>query len=177
MPSFSVLPAIFVIHLNIVIKNGKIVWKHRPYCWYFHLNLKHLEWPYRAYIKTAKNDDVCEELLSENDFEAVLATFCCYDHGTKASEAVQKIAKDQKEYCKCSLCVIICWIAKTYLSLNNSEKWLLTKIPLTYLKKLLKLHQKKSNNWPMVSLSIMKVIQRGWGIALKPKAQNSKQHF
>ena len=24
-----------------------------------------------AYIKTANNDDICEELLSENDFEAV----------------------------------------------------------------------------------------------------------
>ena len=28
-----------------------------------------------------------EEFLSENDFETVLATFCCYDHGTNASEA------------------------------------------------------------------------------------------
>ena len=39
-----------------------------------------------------------EELLSEDDFEAVLgavlATFCCYDHGAEASEAVQKIATD-----------------------------------------------------------------------------------
>ena len=41
-------------------------------------------------------------------FEAVLANFCCYDHGTKAYEEVQKIAADQKEYCKCSLCVTIC---------------------------------------------------------------------
>ena len=47
-------------------------------------------------------------LLSENDFEGVLATFCCYDHGVKASQAVQKIDKDQKEYRKCSSCVIIC---------------------------------------------------------------------
>ena len=38
----------------------------------------------------------CEELLSENDFEAVLATFCCYDYGANASDAVQKIAADQK---------------------------------------------------------------------------------
>ena len=30
--------------------------------------------------------------LGENDFGAVLATFYCYDHGAKASEAVQKIA-------------------------------------------------------------------------------------
>ena len=27
---------------------------------------------------------VCEELLSENDFEVVLATFCCYDQGANA---------------------------------------------------------------------------------------------
>ena len=93
---------------GIVIRNGKIIWKHGPLCWYFHLNLKYLGWPYRAYIKTAKNGDFCEELLSESDFEIVLATFCCCDHGAKASEAVQKIAADQKEYRKCSLCVIIC---------------------------------------------------------------------
>ena len=55
-----------------------------------------------------KNSDFWEELLSENDFEAILATSCCYDHGAKASEAVQKIAADQKEYRKCSSCVIIC---------------------------------------------------------------------
>ena len=55
-----------------------------------------------------KNGDFWDELLSENDFEAVLATFCCYDHGAKASEVVQKIATDQKEYRKCSSCVIIC---------------------------------------------------------------------
>ena len=31
-------------------------------------------------------------------FEAVLAFFCCYDYGANASEAVQKIATDQKGY-------------------------------------------------------------------------------
>ena len=45
-----------------------------------------------------KNGSFCKELLNENDFEAVLATFCCYDQGANASEAVQKIATDQKEY-------------------------------------------------------------------------------
>ena len=64
---------------------------------------------------------------------------------------LQKIAADQKEYRKCSLCVIICCIAKIYLSINNSEKWLVTGIPPTQPKKLLKLHRKKGNNWPMVS--------------------------
>ena len=67
-----------------------------------------MEQLYRAYIETAKNDDFWEELFSENDFEALLATFCCYDHGDKASETVQKIATDQKEYDKCSSCVMIC---------------------------------------------------------------------
>ena len=57
------------------------------------------------------NGDLCEELLTENDFEAVLVTFCCYDLGGKASEAVQKIDTDQKEYRKCSLCIIIYWKA------------------------------------------------------------------
>ena len=115
------------LSIIIVIRNGKIVWKHGPCCWYFCLNLKYLGWPYRAYIKTAKNGNFCEELLSENDIEAVLATFCCYDHGVKASEAVQKIATDQREYRKCSSCVIICWIAKIYLSISQvTEKngWL-----------------------------------------------------
>ena len=110
----------------IVIRNGKIVWKRGPYCWYFRLNVKYLGWPYRSYIKTAQNSNFYDELLSENEFEGVSATFCCYDHGLKASEAVQKTDADQKEYHKCSLCAIICWIAKIYLSINSSVKWLVT---------------------------------------------------
>ena len=69
-----------------------------PYCWNFRLNLKYFGWTYREYIKTTKNGDFCEELLSENDFETILATFCCYDYGINASEAVQTIATDQKDY-------------------------------------------------------------------------------
>ena len=135
-----------IVATTIVIKKGKIVWKHGSYCWCFPLNLKYLGWPYRAYIKTGKNDDFCEEFLSENNIEAVLTNLCCYDHCSKASETVQKIVKDLKEYHKCSPCVIICWIAKIYLAINhssNSEKWLVTIIHSTLLKKLLKLHRKK----------------------------------
>ena len=62
----------------------------------------------QRYIKIAKNGGFYVELVSENDFEAVLTTFCCYDHGTTTSEAVQKIVTDQKEYHNCSSCVIIC---------------------------------------------------------------------
>ena len=46
----------------------------------------------REYIKTVKNGSFCEELLSENDFEAVFVNFCCYDYGANASETVQKIS-------------------------------------------------------------------------------------
>ena len=48
-----------------------------------------------------------DEFLGENDFKAVLATFCYYDYDVNASEAVEKIATDQKDYHKCSLCVIV----------------------------------------------------------------------
>ena len=60
--------------------------------------------PYRYYIKTAKNGGFCEEFLSENDFEAVLVNFCCYDYlcyGANASETVQKIsARTLLELCQ-----------------------------------------------------------------------------
>ena len=68
-----------------------------------------------------QNSDFWEELLSENNLEDVLATFCYYDHGSKASEAVQKIATDQNEYRKYSSCVIICWIVKIYLPINQHQ--------------------------------------------------------
>ena len=50
---------------------------------------------------TPINGDVFDELSSQNDFNAVLATFRCLatiSYGAKASEAVQKIATNQKEY-------------------------------------------------------------------------------
>ena len=65
-------------------------------------------WPYREYIKTAKNGDFYEGLLNEIDFETVLAIFSRYDYGANGSEAAQKIATDQKDYQKCSSCVIVC---------------------------------------------------------------------
>ena len=55
-----------------------------------------------------KNGGFFEELLNENDFEAVLAIFCCYDYGANAFEAVQQIATNQKDYHKCSSCVAVC---------------------------------------------------------------------
>ena len=98
---------------------------------------------YRADIKTAKNSNFWEEFLSENDFEAVLAAFCCYDNGPKASEAVQKIAVDQKEYCKCSSCVINWWIEKVYLSISNNEKMVGYKDTSNLAKKVAKVSQKE----------------------------------
>ena len=42
--------------------------------------------------QTAKNGGFCEELLCENDFEAVLVNFCCCEYGANSSEAFQKIS-------------------------------------------------------------------------------------
>ena len=79
--------------------------------------------------KKTKYGNFREKLLSENDFWVVLGTFCCCDHGAQASQAVQKIATDQKESRKCSSCVVVCKITKMYLSKNNSEKWLVIRVP------------------------------------------------
>ena len=55
-------------------------------------------------------------------FEAVLATFCCYDHGAKASKAVQKIATDKKEYRKCYSCM--CYNLQNSQSIPiNKQQW------------------------------------------------------
>ena len=76
---------------------------------------------------------------------------------------------------KCSLCVITYWIAKIYLSINNSEKWLVTGIPLTLLQKLLKLHREKSSNWPMVSfIHNGREITTWMGHSFKTKSTKSK---
>ena len=89
---------------TIVTRNGKIVWKHRSHCWYFFLNLKYLGWPYKEYMKTAKIGSFCEESLSENDFEAVLANSFCYDYyGANTSEGVQKISTRTLKLCANSL--------------------------------------------------------------------------
>ena len=53
-------------------------------------------------------------MLSEIDYEAVLATFSYHDYGVSASEAVQKIATDQKDYHKCPSCVIVYWIDRCF---------------------------------------------------------------
>ena len=71
---------------TIVTKKRKdTLWKYGLHCWYFCLNLKYLGWSYGEYIKTAKYVGFCGELEGENDFEAVLATFCCYNYGANAS--------------------------------------------------------------------------------------------
>ena len=98
---------------------------------------------YRADMKTAKNGNFCEKLPSGNDFEAVLASFCFYEHGGKPSEAVQKIATGQKEDHKCSLYVIISWKAKMYQSVINCETWLVPRTPLTQAKEAAEFSQKK----------------------------------
>ena len=58
--------------------------------------------------------------------EGVLTTFCRYDYGANASETVEKITTDQKDYHKCSSFGISCWITKIYQSITVKKGWLLT---------------------------------------------------
>ena len=60
-----------------------------------------------------------EEFLNKNAFEAVLATFCWYNYDINASEAVERIAIDQKDYHKCSLFVIFPCIATNIVNDNK----------------------------------------------------------
>ena len=92
-----------------------MVWKHRLYLLIFLLHLKYLGLLYREYIKTVKNGNFCEELLIENDFEAILVNFCCYDYGVNASEAVQKISTMTLELYANSL-KHSCTYEKTYIA-------------------------------------------------------------
>ena len=86
--------------------------------------MKYLGCLYRAYMKTTKNGGFCEELLNENGIEAVLATFYCYECGVTASEAVQKMATDQKDYQKCSSCVYNL-LNRQNISITVRKGWLL----------------------------------------------------
>ena len=70
-----------------------------------------------------------KELPNKNDFEAVLASFCCYEYDVIVSEAVQKIPTDQKDYHKCSSCVSL--LNSQNISINNNEKNLIPRAPPT----------------------------------------------
>ena len=65
------------------------------------------------YIKLAKMAAFSEDFHCGDNFDAVLAIFCYYGYGTSASEAVEKMATDEKDYRKCSFCFIVC-IAAPY---------------------------------------------------------------
>ena len=56
---------------------------------------------------------------------AVLAAFCCYEYGSNASETVQKIATNQKDYHKFSSCFIVYRIAEIYQLITVKKGWLL----------------------------------------------------
>ena len=56
--------------------------------------------PTRNTWKQQKLTGFSEEFLRKNNFEAVIATFCCYDYGVNAFEAIEKIVTDQKDYHK-----------------------------------------------------------------------------
>ena len=73
----------------MVIRNRKMVRKHRWYLLIFPLELEIFG---VAAQRIHQNSIFCEELRSEIGFETILVNFCCYEYGANASEAVQKIS-------------------------------------------------------------------------------------
>ena len=73
-------------------KQIQIVWKQKSYLLIFSLELEIFGVAVKTIHQKVKNGCFCEELLSENDFEAVLVNFCRYNYSANTSEAVQKIS-------------------------------------------------------------------------------------
>ena len=63
--------------------------------------------------QNSKNGCLLREFFCGDDFDAVLDIFRSYRYDANASEAVEKIAADEKDYHKCFLSVIVC-IATAY---------------------------------------------------------------
>ena len=71
-------------------------------------------------------------------------------------------------------------MTKIYPSISDSEEWLVAmhKNTIDVAKKLLKLHRKESNNWPMVSLTHNGSEIATWmGHSFKNKRTKSKATF
>ena len=63
------------------------------------------------------------DFLSGDNAKAFLAIFCFYDYSANASEAVEKIATDEKDYHKCSMCMIVSnMMWQTLNNINKSKK-------------------------------------------------------
>ena len=60
-----------------------------------------------------------DDFLSGNDFEAVLAIFCCHGYGANSSE---KIGTDEKDYHKCSLRVQFAAQPEDIINNTNNKK-------------------------------------------------------
>ena len=79
--------------LRIVIRNGKIVWRHgivNIFAWNEISGVA-----IQKILQNIKNgyfQCFSEEFLSENNFEIVLTNFYCYKYDANNSEAVEKIA-------------------------------------------------------------------------------------
>ena len=99
-------------------------------------------WPYRVYIKAAKNGGFFERLLSKNGFEAVLPTFSRYDYGANASEQFRRSLQIKK-----IITNTLCLLNGQNISMNNSEKRFCHKNASDVAKKATETADKKSSNY------------------------------
>ena len=97
-----------IFNNNIIIRNGKIVWKHGPYCWYFCSNLKYPGSQYKEHMKTTKMMDFVRNCL----IKMTLKLFCLHSfvmtmvptflRQFRRSLQIEKIING-----KCSSCVTV----------------------------------------------------------------------
>ena len=82
------------IHLNDSRHSHKkqIVWKHRSYLLIFLLELEIFDTTVQKIHENSKKCWLLWGITYCKWLEAVLVNFCCFDYGTNASEAVQKIS-------------------------------------------------------------------------------------
>ena len=71
-------------------------------------------------METAKIAACSEDFLCREDIDAVLAVFHFYGYGENASEAVEKIDTDEKDYHKHFLRVKVC--ITTAYHINSSKR-------------------------------------------------------
>ena len=73
--------------------------------------------------QNSQSGDFCEELLCENDFEAVLANFCCYEYGANASGGS---SENRYRIKRLSQMLLVCYsLLNSHQSITVKKGWLL----------------------------------------------------
>ena len=165
-----------LILTTMVIRNGKMVWKHG-------LIIDIFAWTWNIWDGGTENTSKQRKMVAFMRNCSVKITLRLFQPLSVVMtmvatlEAVQKIATNPKDYHKYSSCVTVCWIVKIYQSITVKKGWLPPYL-LGHLRRLKRaiggaiieaITGKRSNNWPRVSF-----IHNGSEITTKHKIQSCR---